>query len=71
MNSSKLKKAEAYFLLRYPGGMGNPEMVEIAKKHKPEKMSKLAQESFALPNFENPHKIIESMMKVVSQNNAS
>lgn len=67
MNRTKLKEAEERFFLRYPGGFSDPLMQEIAKKHKVEKMNKLAQDSFAVEQFECPSKIVDSMCKVVSQ----
>ena len=67
MNRTKLKEAEERFFMRYPGGFSNPLMLEIAKKHKVEKMNKLAQDSFAIEQFENPDKIADSMSKIVSQ----
>ena len=67
MNRTKLKEAEENFFIRYPGGFSNPLMLEIAKKHKVEKMHKLAQESFSIEQFENPGKIADAMCKIVSQ----
>ncbi|HEX3047817.1 MAG TPA: hypothetical protein VHY08_23900 [Bacillota bacterium] len=67
MNRIKLKEAEARFLSRYPGGFSDPQMVEIAKKHKVAKMNQLAQESFSQDQFEHPDRIIDSMIKIVSQ----
>lgn len=67
MNRTKLKEAEEKFFMRYPGGFSNPLMLEIAKKHKVEKMNKLAQESFSIEQFESPGKIVDSMRKIVSQ----
>lgn len=67
MNIKKLKEAEERFLMQYPGGFNNPKVLEIAKKHKVEKMNKLAQESFSIEQFENPSRVIDSMNKVVSQ----
>jgi hypothetical protein len=67
MNYKRLKKAEADFLKRYPGGFEHPEMMEIAKKHKKDKMVRLAQESFAKKNFRDSDEILNSMVKVVSQ----
>jgi hypothetical protein len=67
MNRRKLKEAEERFLVRYPGGFANPLMLEIAKKHKVEKMNKLAQDSFAIEQFESPEKIVQSVSKIVSQ----
>ena len=67
MNNTRLKEAEEQFLLSYPGGFSNPRMLEIAKKHKVEKMKKLAQDSFSVEQFNNVAGMIESMIKVVSQ----
>lgn len=67
MNRTVLKDAEGRFLIDYPAGFSDPFMLEIAKKHKIEKMNNLAQESFAKKQFKSPNKIVESMAKVVSQ----
>ncbi len=67
MNVEKLKQAQARFLLQYPGGFAHPEMIAIAKKHKVEKMNRLAQESFALPQFADTDGIVVAIGKVVSQ----
>ncbi len=67
MNNAKLKAAEAEFMERYPGGFSNPRMLEIAKKHKVEKMKQMAQDSFAPNQFNNAAQIVDSMIKIVSQ----
>ncbi|MFZ5968528.1 MAG: hypothetical protein ACOYVK_15345 [Bacillota bacterium] len=67
MNRRKLIKAQEQFFKRYPGGFSNPQMLAVAKKHKLEKMCKLAQESFAIEQFQNPAQIVDSMHKIVSQ----
>lgn len=67
MNRAKLKEAEETFLMQYPGGFSNPLMLEIAKKHKVEKMIKLAQDSFAVEQFDCSSKIVDSMSKIVGQ----
>ena len=68
MNLSKLKQAEKAFLHRYPGGFNNPEIIATrVKKHKPEQMIVLAQESFSKGNFNRPTLIILNMIKVVSR----
>lgn len=63
----KLKDAEARFLAEYPEGFSDPLMLAMVKKHKVEKMNKLAQSSLALEQFENPARIVESMTRIVSQ----
>lgn len=67
MNRTKLKEAEERFFTRYPGGFSDPLLLEIVKKHKVEKMNKMAQDSFTVENFEEPEKIVDSMSKIVSQ----
>jgi hypothetical protein len=67
MNLRKLRQAEEEFFDRYPGGFDNPELIEIRKKHKLEKMMELAQDSFAKRNFKLPDLIAENMVKVVTR----
>jgi hypothetical protein len=67
VNKVKLKEAEKNFIIRFPGGFSHPEMLALTKKHKVEKMKKLAQDSFAIGQFENTHNIVEAMGKIVAQ----
>jgi len=67
VNKAKLKEAEERFIMRFPGGFSNPQMLELAKKHKIEKMKKMAQDSFSIEQFENAGSIVESMGKIVAQ----
>lgn len=67
MNQTKLKEAEEKFIMRFPGGFSNPQMIELSKKHKVEKMKKTAQDSFMIEQFDFTDNIIESMGKIVSQ----
>ena len=68
MNLSRLREAEEAFLTRYPGGFDNPELKAIRnKKHKPDQMIALAQESFSKRNFNLPDLILENMEKVISR----
>lgn len=67
MNREKLKEAAARFVERYPGGFSNPQMLEIVKKHKVEKMKKMAKDSFAIEQFDCGVKIVEAMLKIASQ----
>lgn len=66
MNLERLKQAEMNFLQRYPEGFNHPEMLEISKKHKLEKISSMAQERFSIDKFSNSQNIIESMIKLVN-----
>ena len=67
MNIKKLKAAEENFLGRYPGGLGDPEIEAIAKKHKMEKMTELTREYFAKKNFEDPYLIVENFAKMITK----
>ncbi len=67
MNKRKLKEAEERFFSRYPEGFSDPMILEISKKHRVEKMNKLAQDSFAVEQFENPGTIVDSMNRIISQ----
>ena len=66
MNLEKLKRAEKAFLDRYPGGFDNPELIAIRnRKHKPDQMIALAQESFANLNFKHPDLIVQNMKTLI------
>lgn len=67
MNLKKLKEAEKKFLKIYPGGFAHPEMQKIGLKHKPEKMTTLAKESFAKDKFKDPLTIALSMEQIISR----
>jgi hypothetical protein len=67
MNLEKLKAAEEDFFHQYPGGFDHPEMVQIRKKHKLDKMIEMTQDCFVKRNFKLPELIVENMIKVVSR----
>jgi hypothetical protein len=68
MNLEKLKEAEEAFLHRYPGGFDNPAIIAMRnKKHKPDQMIALAQESFSKGNFRFPDLISQNMIKVINR----
>lgn len=67
MNLKKLREAEERFFMQYPEGFSDPLMLEIAKKHKIEKMRQLAQDSFAFNQFDSFHEVVDSMSKIVSR----
>ena len=68
MNLHKLKHAEKAFLLRYPGGFDNPEIIAVrSRKHKPEQMIALAQKGFSKANFELPELVVRNMVKLISR----
>lgn len=67
MNIEKLKRFESQFLMRYPDGFDSPEMVELVKKHKMDKLIALAQTSFKVEAFEDPETICKQLVKLVCQ----
>jgi hypothetical protein len=67
MNIDRLKAAENEFLIRYPQGFSSPEMEQIAKKHKMDKMVADAQAMFAEEAFTRPQQIAEDMVRSVSR----
>lgn len=67
MNIDKLKKAETDFLIRYPQGFESPEMKEIGKKHKMDKLIAFAQEKFAPDELEDIETSAENMIKMVQR----
>jgi len=67
LNIYKLKEAETIFFMRYPGGFENPEMIEIGKKHKMDKMIQSAHAFFAVEQFEDVEQIAEHISKIVNQ----
>jgi hypothetical protein len=68
MNLERLKRAEAAFLQRFPGGFDNPEIIATrVRKHKPDQMIALAQECFAKRNFKLPELIVRNMVKMISR----
>lgn len=66
MNIEKLKAAEKAFFDRYPGGFSNPEMIAIRKHHNLDRMVELAQEAFAKQNFTHPGRIVDNMVRIIS-----
>jgi hypothetical protein len=67
MNLKRLKQAEADFLYQYPGGFDNPEMIQIRKKHKLDKMIEITQAAFTKRNFKLPDLIVGNMVKVITR----
>jgi len=68
MNVARLNQAEESFLVRYPGGFANPELMAIRKKkHNVDKMIVYAQENFAKRNFKLSDQIVENMITLVSR----
>lgn len=67
MNIQTLRAAEGKFMMMYPGGFNNPEMVEIGKKHKVDKIAAQVQEDFGKKDFGNVEEMSEKIIKLVSR----
>jgi hypothetical protein len=67
MNLEKLKLVEQEFMARYPDGFNSPEMVEIGKKHKMNKMVEFAQEHFSPDKFDKPDVLVQDMISMVTK----
>lgn len=67
MNVQKLKEAQIAFLAMYPQGFNSPEMIEIGKKHKMDKLTLFAHESFSPGALSNAQETTENMIKLVSR----
>lgn len=67
MNIEKLKLAEEQFLMRYPGGYHHPEIQEIIKKHKIEKLTAATKEWFDLYAMKDVDVTIGAMVKLISR----
>lgn len=67
MNIEKLRILEENFFMAYPMGFDTPEILEIAKKHKVEKMRNFVMENFSRKCFKNVESLFESYIKLISQ----
>jgi len=67
MNKRRLKAVEDDFLIQFPRGFSDPEMVKIAKKHRMPQMIEQSQAYFSLDSFVNPQLIAENMIKIVNR----
>jgi len=66
MNWDKLKIAEENFLMRYPGGFQDPEMVVMGKKHRMDKLTSFAASAFSEDQFARSEDLCEKMIRMVT-----
>lgn len=66
MNVGKLKAYESEFLSRYPDGFYSPELEELGKKHKMDKMVVLAEGLFKEEAFDKPEQFCSQLIKLVT-----
>lgn len=67
MNLEKLKQLESTFLLRYPKGFEDPELMAISKKHKVNEMKEFVHLNFSKEKFDDPYSISASFSKLISK----
>ncbi len=67
LDAKKLKVLEGDFLMQYPKGFSDPEMLKIGKKHNVVKMTDMTKECFTKQACSNVHVTAENMIKVVSR----
>lgn len=67
MNIAKLIEAEAEFFFIYPDGFESPEIKEIGKKHKMDKMVDLAHETLKPEFLKDIDTAIENIIKIASR----
>lgn len=67
MNLEKLKQLESIFLLRYPLGFEDPELMAISKKHKVEELKEFVHHNFAKEKFDDPNAISVAFSKLISK----
>ncbi len=64
MDLARLKRLEADFLDRYPGGFAHPDMQAIVAKHRKGKMEAEAQERFAPEGFGNAAAVCDAFARL-------
>lgn len=67
LDKTELKKLEGDFLLQYPQGFNDPEMIDIGKKHKMSKMVEMSQELFTKTACSNPNVTADNMIKIIGR----
>ena len=67
MNLERLKQAQGDFLMQYPGGFNDPELMSIGKKHNLARMTALCEEQLAEDCFSRTGPVLESIIKIVGR----
>ncbi len=67
MKLEKLQHLENEFFKVYPEGFDAPDLQEIAKKHKMDKMQTFVKENFAKDKFESTEEVFEDFVKLISK----
>lgn len=67
MNLEKLKDAERQFFAAHPDGFNDPSMLQIAKRHRMDKMVAFAQQSFTKECYSHVEETVANMVKTVNR----
>jgi hypothetical protein len=67
MNRDKLREAEALFLLRYPGGFVDDELVGRVRRHNVGQLTAAAAELLAPERFQRPGRVLDDIVRIVSR----
>lgn len=66
MNIQRLKEEEERFFQAYPGGFQDPKMAAILKKHRIERLVKIAQEGLVEETFADPKTALGMIEKIIT-----
>ena len=67
LDADKLKRAQAEFFMQYPGGFNDPEILQLTKRHRMDKMTAMVHEYFSPEACANSMVAADNMIKVVSR----
>lgn len=67
MNLTKLKEAEAAFLMRFPGGFADPGLKPIRKRHNVNRLGDFARDNLTELTFAQPDKLAETLLTIVGR----
>ena len=67
MNIEKLKDAEREFFMDHPQGFQSPDMMEVGKKHKVDKMTEFAHDVLSKESLKDTEASCDNFIKLVSK----
>jgi hypothetical protein len=67
VNITRLREAEALFLLQYPGGFDSPDLQQQVRRHNVGKLIETAAAALAPGRFRYPAPVLEDIVRIVSR----
>jgi len=67
MNLIKLKQAQEAFYSMYPQGFDSPQLVQVSKRHKMDKLISFSHEAFAKNTMKDVEETAENMVRMVTR----